>query len=448
MSLFSPFDLHLFHEGRHERLYEKLGARAHPLRASRGAWFGIWAPDASRVSVVGSFNDWNRTAHPLQQTVDPAIWEGFVPGVRDGALYKFYIERDGEAEEIPDPMAAASEPLPGTASVFTSLAYEWHDMVWQGHRRAANSLEAPIAISTGGAHEAQELGFTHVLLPAVRGFAPPAPPSVFMAEIDEIHNHQLGAVDRTADAAGVRADCEAQSARLSAAVWWLEHYHLDMLLGRDLVYDHGWSDRLHRYLSLDAGRRAGEHRLLTERMEWAFEANFVLPLIDPIPQMPDDGQREATERLAIALLYATPGKKLLRPPSADGARLLTGHLNHLYRGSAALHQTDLWHEGFQWIEAGDAANNVIAFARMDRSGADTILFVANFSPVARSNYRLGVPAGGFWKEILNTDAREYGGGGQSNLAGVHSQASPLHGRPDSITVTVPPLASVFFHLGR
>lgn len=437
MSLFSPFDLHLFHEGRHERLYEKLGARAHPQRASRGVWFGLWARDAEQVSVIGSFNHWDRAANPLERTVDPSIWEGFVPGVQDGALYKFYVGRDGGGEEIPDPMAIACEPSPGTASVFTSPAYEWHDVVWQGHRRAANSLEAPIAISTGDAHEAQELGFTHVLLPAVRGFAPPSPPPAFKAEIDEIHNHQLGAAAELQPPPGFDGR-EAQSARLSAAVWWQDQYHLDVLLGRDLLFDQGWSERLYRYLSLDPGQRAGEHHLLTERMAWAFDSTFVLPLTDPLPG------GSAVERLALAFLYAMPGKKLVRPPADDGARLLTGQLNHLYRSRPALHQTDPWREGFQWIEQDGGAHGVVAFARTDRSSQVTVLFVANFGPEERTGYRLAVPHAGLWKEALNTDARDYGGAGRGNLGGVHSEPAPWHGRQDSIVVTLPPSSGIFF----
>jgi len=437
VSLFSPFDLHLFHEGRHERLYEKLGARAHPERASRGAWFGLWAPNAERVSVVGTFNGWDRGAHPLERTVDPGIWEGFVPGVSDGALYKFFIERGGSAEEIPDPAAVASEPAPGTASMFVAAQREWHDVVWQGRRRAANSLEGPIAISTGGVHEALELGFTHVLLPPVRGFAPSSVPSAFMAEIDEIHNHQLGAVAELQPPPGFCGQ-EAQSARLSAAVWWQEHYHLDLLLGRDLVYDHGWAEGLRHFLQLAPDERAQQPDLLAGRIEWAFDSNFVLPLVEPMPP-------GAAGRLALALQYAMPGKKLLKPPVENDARLLTGDLNRIYRSRPGLHQTDLWRGGFRRLAAADG---IFAFVRTGRKGGEAVLVAANLGQSEQTGCRLGVPGAGWWREILNTDAREYGGSGRGNLGGVHSEPSPLHGEADSITVTLPPLAAVYFHLGR
>ncbi len=158
-------------------------------------------------------------------------------------------------------------------------------------------------------------------------------------------------------------------------------------------------------LSLDPGQRAGEHHLLTERMAWAFDSTFVLPLTDPLPG------GSAVERLALAFLYAMPGKKLVRPPADDGARLLTGQLNHLYRSRPALHQTDPWREGFQWIEPDGGAHGVVAFARTDRSSQVTVLFVANFGPEERTGYRLAVPHAGLWKEALNTDARDYGGAG-------------------------------------
>ncbi|MGA8025682.1 MAG: 1,4-alpha-glucan branching protein GlgB, partial [Bryobacteraceae bacterium] len=242
-------------------------------------------------------------------------------------------------------------------------------------------------------------------------------------------------------------------------------------LGFGLKWDMGWMHDTLEYMSQDPLFRKYHHHELTFRMVYAFNENFVLPLSHDevvygkgslIRKMPGDNwQKFANLRLLFSYMYAQPGKKLLfmgaefgqwtewnhdgsldwslisKEPHA-GLRLLLGDLNHLYRTEPALHIGEIGPSSFEWIDAHDAEKNVLSFLRK------TIAVVCNFSPVVRSNYRIGVPAKGFWKEILNSDSTQYGGSGKGNFGGVETVPIPLHGRNQSITIDLPPLAAVFF----
>jgi 1,4-alpha-glucan branching enzyme len=119
-------------------------------------------------------------------------------------------------------------------------------------------------------------------------------------------------------------------------------------------------------------------------------------------------------------------------------------LNHLYRAEAALHQLDLDPAGFEWIDCSDADGSVIAFLRRARNSSELILVVCNFTPVPRPGYRVGVPRGGPWHEILNSDSTVYGGSGWGNLGGLGAIQEPMHGRSWSLHLVLPPLSiSVF-----
>ncbi len=144
----SEQDLHLFNEGTHLDLYEKLGA--HPARVCghAGTSFGVWAPDATYVSVIGDFNDWDRRAHPLESHGATGIWEGFIPGVEKGSHYKYFIEsryRDYEVEKA-DPFGFLQETPPQTASVVWELDYEWSDAQWMEQRAHTDALHSPVSI--------------------------------------------------------------------------------------------------------------------------------------------------------------------------------------------------------------------------------------------------------------------------------------------------------------
>ena len=145
-SLISPFDLHLFNEGTHSHLFDKLGA--HPAHDPEGTYFAVWAPNADAVSVIGDFNGWDKNANGLYPREQSGIWEGFIPTVRHGALYKYYVHskvtRNGVDKA--DPFATYSEAPPRQASVVWDLDYDWGDQGWMENRRAANHTSAPWSV--------------------------------------------------------------------------------------------------------------------------------------------------------------------------------------------------------------------------------------------------------------------------------------------------------------
>jgi 1,4-alpha-glucan branching enzyme len=248
-------------------------------------------------------------------------------------------------------------------------------------------------------------------------------------------------------------------------------------LGFGLKWDMGWMHDTLQYMSQDPIYRRYHHNKLTFRMLYAFHENFVLPLSHDevvygkrslIGKMPgDDWQKFANLRALFGYMYAQPGKKLLfmggefgqwrewvhdssldwdllsRPLHA-GLQKWVQDLNHLYRSEPALHEMDCDPAGFEWIDCDDADSSVVTLIRKGKSNATMILVLCNFTPVPRYSYRLGSPRGGYWQEILNSDASEYGGSNMGNLGGVETVPVPLHGRPYSLTVTLPPLSVSFF----
>ena len=182
----------------------------------------------------------------------------------------------------------------------------------------------------------------------------------------------------------------------------------------------------------------------------------------------DDWQKFANLRVLYGYMFGHPGKKLLfmgdefgqwkewnHDASLDwhlleirrsqGLQRWVRDLNTFLRGEPALYELDSDPAGFEWIDCNDVQRSVISFLRKrPRSGRRLLLFVCNFTPVPRQNYRVGVPEGGFWAEILNGDAPLYGGSGQGNMGGVEASPLPMHGRPWSLNMTLPPLATVVF----
>ncbi len=248
-------------------------------------------------------------------------------------------------------------------------------------------------------------------------------------------------------------------------------------LGFGLKWDMGWMHDTLRYFSRDPIYRKYHHNELTFRLLYAFNENFVLPLSHDevvhgkgslLAKMPgDDWQKFANLRLLYGYQYTQPGKKLLfmgaeiaqwrewnhetsldwhllQYPPHDGIRRWLQDLNHLARREPALYELDCSPDGFEWIDCNDAENSVLAYLRKSRHSGEELLVVCNFTPVPRQNYRVGVPAPGFWRELLNSDAREYGGSGWGNLGGVEAVPVPWHGRAWSVTLTLPPLAVVIF----
>ena len=146
--LLSDDDLYLFNQGNHFRLYEKLGA--HPLRVEgeEGSYFAVWAPDAEKVSVIGDFNGWNKTSHPLSIVGNSGIWEGFIPRTGKGTVNKYHVASrfTGYSADKTDPSSFANEAPPKSASVVWDLSYKWEDRSWMAERHRCNSLDAPISI--------------------------------------------------------------------------------------------------------------------------------------------------------------------------------------------------------------------------------------------------------------------------------------------------------------
>lgn len=247
-------------------------------------------------------------------------------------------------------------------------------------------------------------------------------------------------------------------------------------LGFGLKWDMGWMHDTLKYLALDPIYRKYHHNLLSFRMLYAFTENYMLPLSHDevvhgkgslLSKMPGDlWQKFANLRLLLGYQHAQPGKKLLfmgsdigqwdewnHDKSIDwhlleysshrGVQRWVKDLNTAYRREPALHELDCEPEGFEWIDANDSENSCVSFLRKSRSG-DVVLVVGNFTPVPRHDYHVGVPRGGRWVEILNSDAPIYGGSGQGNLGGVEAKEMSSHGRNYTLSITIPPLGMVMF----
>ncbi len=251
-------------------------------------------------------------------------------------------------------------------------------------------------------------------------------------------------------------------------------------LGFGMKWDMGWMHDTLDYMSRDPVFRKYHQNRLNFRMLYAFSENFVLPLSHDeivygkgslINKMPGDyWQKFANLRLLLGYMYAQSGKKLLFMGSEfgqwnewqheatldwnlldfDSHRQLqhwVADLNQNYRHESALYELDFQSAGFEWIDCNDSDHSTISFLRKGRAKDDVVLVVCNFTPVPRFNYRLGVPKGGFWKEILNSDAKEYGGSGMGNFGGLTADHHSFHGRHYSLNLTLPPLAILFLKYG-
>jgi len=624
-------DLYLFNEGNHFRLYEKLGA--HPMRVegTAGTYFAVWAPDAEQVSVTGTFNEWSKESHPLRARGESGIWEGFIPGVGSGTLYKYHVRSrfHGYRVDKTDPFATFNEIPPKTASIVWDLDYVWEDQEWMAARRSRNALTAPMTIyevhlgswrrvpgegnrslsyrelGPALAEYVERMGFTHVeFLPVMdhpffgswgyqtTGYFAPSgnygTPQDLMFLIDGLHQrgigvildwvpshfptdeHGLGYFDGTHlyEHEDPRQSIhphwntyifnygrnEVRSFLISSALFWLDRYHADGLrvdavasmlyldygrqegewipnayggkenidainflrrfnaevytahpdvqtiaeestawpmvsrptyvggLGFGLKWDMGWMHDTLAYMSHDPVYRKFHHNNLTFRMLYAFHENFILPLSHDevvhgkgslLGRMSgDDWQKFANLRLLFGYMVAQPAKKLLfmggefgqwsewvhdgslewdlleSAPHA-GLQRWVAELNRFYRSTPALYELDCHPAGFEWIDCNDTESSVLSLIRKGKSTDAIVLAACNFTPVPRPNYRVGAPRGGFWREVLNSDAAVYGGSGWGNMGGVDAVPIPMHGRPYSLTLTLPPLTAVFFiHEGR
>lgn len=243
-------------------------------------------------------------------------------------------------------------------------------------------------------------------------------------------------------------------------------------LGFGMKWDMGWMHDTLQYMAREPIHRGYHHDELTFRMVYAHNENFVLPLSHDevvhgkgslIGRMPGDAwQRFANLRLLLGYMFTMPGKKLLfmggeigqwqewnhdgsvdwhllDDPSHAGIQAWVTDLNRLYRDEPAAHALDFEPAGFRWIDASDRTNSVLTFVRRGRHPEDRLVVVTNFTPVVRHDYRIGVPEPGFWRELLNSDAGNYGGSDTGNFGGVESTPIESHGRTHSISLVLPPL---------
>ncbi len=248
-------------------------------------------------------------------------------------------------------------------------------------------------------------------------------------------------------------------------------------LGFGLKWDMGWMHDTLSYMSQEPIHRKYHHNKLTFRMIYAFNENFTLPLSHDevvhgkgslIGKMPGDyWQKFANLRLLFGYMYAQAAKKLLfmggeigqwaewnhdlsldwhllENPMHAGLQNWVADLNQIYRREPAMHELDFDWQGFDWIDCNDSEQSVISLVRKGKSPDEVVLIVCNFTPVPRHGYRIGVPAGGFWRELLNSDAGDYGGSGMGNMGGVHADEISHHGQPYSVNLTLPPLGICFF----
>jgi 1,4-alpha-glucan branching enzyme len=616
-------DEHLFGEGRHRYLYEHLGSHPTTSEGIDGVSFAVWAPNASRVSVVGDFNAWDGRRHPMRKRMGAGIWELFIPTLQRGTVYKYEIIGQ-HGERLPlkaDPVSFYQEKSPATASIVHGLPeHDWQDREWMRSRAARQELSAPISIyelhvgswRTAGDGSALDydavadllvpylvdMGFTHVeFMPIVEHpfggswgyqpvglFAPTSrfgTPAQFAHLVDKLHAANIGVLmdwvpaHFPSDAHGLAqfdgtALYEHEDPRLgfhrdwntliynfgrnevsnfleASALYWLDRFHIDGLrvdavasmlyldysrdagewipnkfggnenleaieflkgtntraydlypgsqtiaeestafpkvsrpiydggLGFGYKWNMGWMhDTLH-YMQLDPIHRQHHQNQMTFGIHYAYTENFVLPISHDevvygkgsmLGKMPGDRwQKFANLRAFYTFMWAHPGKKLLfmgcefgqeaewnhdqsldwhllDDPMHKGVQSLIRDLNRVYRDNEALHQLDSDPAGFEWIDTSDAEGSVLLFLRKGRDGTKPVVVACNMTPMVRSDYRVGVPQGGSWGEIFNSDADAYGGSNVGNGGHVNAESVECHGRPASLRLTLPPLSVI------
>jgi 1,4-alpha-glucan branching enzyme len=248
-------------------------------------------------------------------------------------------------------------------------------------------------------------------------------------------------------------------------------------LGFGMKWNMGWMHDTLDYFSKDPVYRKYHHNQLTFSLVYAFTENFLLSLSHDevvhgkgslINKMPgDDWQKFANLRLLYGYMYGHPGKKLLFMGQEFAQRAEWNHesgldwdilqqtphmelqrwmkeLNYFYKTEPALFENDFEGTGFEWMDCQDWERGIISFVRKDKMARNIVLVVCNFTPVPRDNYKIGLPYDGYWKEILNSDAKEYGGTGHGNWGGVETAPLPHQQRFHSVSVSVPPLSALFF----
>ncbi|HEY0456633.1 MAG TPA: 1,4-alpha-glucan branching protein GlgB [Verrucomicrobiae bacterium] len=618
-------DLYLFGAGDERRIYDKLGAQLRVIDGVPGVSFAVWAPNGKRVSVVGTFNDWDGRYHQMRSLGGSGVWELFVPGLGEGTLYKFEIWTQQEELIVKtDPYGFFYELPPKQASiVWNNRKFKWTDDAWLKKRAEANPLRAPLSIyevhlgswrkkSIGESFSYREVapqlrdymlktGFTHVeFMPVaehayypswgyqVTGFYASTSrygtPDEFQFLVNTLHEAGLGVIidwvpahfprdewalarfDGTAlyehadPRKGAHQDWgtlifnfgrhEVRNFLAANALFWCERFHVDGLrvdavasmlyldysrkegewipnqyggrenleavdflrhfnhlvhtehpgvmtiaeestawpqvtrppylggLGFSFKWNMGWMHDTLNYFKRDAVYRKYHQNDLTFAMLYHHHENFILPLSHDevvhgkgslVSRMPgDDWQNFANLRTLLAYQWLFPGKQLLfmgceigqrgewNPNSSidwhllelgpyhKGTQVLVEDLNRLYKSDPALWLSDFDVEGFFWLDCSDHENSVLSFVRQTPDHSSRMLVILNLTPVPRFKYRVGLPEGGFWREVMNTDAEAYGGSNMGNLGGVQAESYKVHGQPFSGSFSLPPISLVAF----
>lgn len=620
----TDFDMHLFGEGNHYRIYEKLGAHSMKVEGANGVLFTVWAPNAKRVSVVGNFNHWDGRKHPMRTRGSSGIWELFIPDLTDGEIYKFEVKtQDDRILEKADPYAFKTELRPKTASIVHTVGkYKWNDEKYMKKRDEKNHLNEAISIyevhlgswkkkngdeflsyrelADDLVGYVEYMGYTHIeLMPVaehpfdgswgyqVTGYFAPTSrfgtPDDFCYFVDKCHEKNIGIIidwvpahfptdafalaqfDGTAlyehadPRKGFHKDWttyifnfgrnEVRNFLISNALFWLDYYHIDGLrvdavasmlyldyarkdgewipneyggnenleavffikrlneqvysehpgvlmiaeestawpgvsrptylggLGFGLKWNMGWMNDFLYYMQKDPIHKKYHHNNLTFSMIYAFNENFTLVLSHDevvhgkqsmISKMPgDDWQKFANLRTAMGFMFGHPGKKLNFMGTEFGQwaewnfkQSLDWHLldwdrhkqlqtyfktlNTVYRENKALYEVDFQWHGFEWVNCNDWEGSILSFLRKSNDGSEVILVVANFTPTPRYNYKVGVPRHCNWKEIINSDATEFGGSGIGNFGGFWSDQIGWDNQPYSLNLNIPPLSVMMF----
>jgi 1,4-alpha-glucan branching enzyme len=610
-------DLYLWAEGRHEQLWQVLGAHKKTHEGVEGTGFSVWAPHAQAARVVGDFNDWNGALHAMRRLDDNGVWELFVPGLGAGSTYKFeLLTPSGEWVKRADPMARYTEVPPATASVVGDSTYSWNDGDWMAARAARDPHNGPMSVyelhlgswkpGLGYRDIADPLieylehtGFTHVeFLPLaehpygpswgyqVTGYFAPTSrfghPDDLRYLIDRLHQAGIGVImdwvpahfpkdewalgrfdgvalyEHPDPRRGEHPDwgtyifdfgrSQVRNFLVANALYWLEEFHIDGLrvdavasmlyldysraegqwlpnqhggrenleaiaflqeatataykrqpgiimiaeestsypgvsrptdaggLGFGMKWNMGWMHDTLSYFQRNPMWRSHHHGEITFSFLYAFSENFMLPISHDevvhgkgslLHKMPgDQWQKLANVRAYLSFMWAHPGKQLLfmgqefgQPsewseergldwwildqPVHQGLLSLVRQLNRVYRDSPSLWQRDNTPDGFEWLEGGDAGNNVIAFLRRGDGDEPPTVCAFNFSGNPVGPYRLPLPHAGRWREVVNTDATDYGGSGVGNLGSVEGDETPWGGHPASVELTLPPLAGLW-----
>jgi len=622
--LLTEYDMYLLSEGTHWRAYERMGSHLRTIDGTSGVNFAVWAPNATSVSVVGDFNQWDGRRHPMRKHFSSGIWELFIPDIGEGTNYKYRIRHANQTTDKADPYGFSAETPPRTASVVEHLdRYQWNDSQWIESRRETDPLKQPISIyevhlgswrvpedgrywlwyrelATELVAYCKEMNYTHIeLLPVSEhpftgswGYQTVGYHSVtsrygkpedFMYFVDHCHQNGIGVIldwvpaHFPRDAHGLRqfdgtplyehADPrqgehpdwgtmifnygrnEVRNYLISNALFWMDKYHIDGLrvdavasmlyldysrkegqwipnehggrenlaaisllksfneqvhlqfpgtltiaeestawdgvsrptfaggLGFSLKWNMGWMNDTLGYMQEEPIHRKYNHNRLTFSLVYAFSENFLLPLSHDevvhgkgslLNKMPGDlWQKFANLRLLYGYMWTHPGKKLLymgsdfgqwkewdcdkslqwellEHHSHRGIKKMVADLNAMYRNEPALYEVEFDGNGFEWIDCDNSDESVLAYIRRGNDPNNFVVVACNFTPVVRYHHRIGVPRGGWYRELFSSDSEYYGGTNVGNHPGITASTIPCHGRPHSLEMTLPPLSISIF----